>query len=104
VLRHTLLLGRYRAGRLSYVGRTTALSASAGAEVAQFLAMRRVTVSNPIWPSPLPARWVGFHQTEPLIYLPVTPLLVVEVLADRAFEHGRHRHSLRLVRIRPDVA
>jgi ATP-dependent DNA ligase len=101
---HTVLLGRYRAGRLSYVGRTTALSAASGAEVAQFLALRRVTVSNPIWPSPLPARWVGFHQTEPLVYLPVTPLLVVEVLADSAFEHGRYRHSLNLVRIRPDVA
>jgi ATP-dependent DNA ligase len=101
---HTLLLGRYRAGRLSYVGRTTALSAAAGADVAQFLALRRVTVSNPIWPSPLPARWVRFHQTEPLVYLPVTPLLVVEVLADTAFEHGRYRHNLRLVRIRPDVA
>jgi ATP-dependent DNA ligase len=101
---HTLLLGRYEAGRLSYVGRTTALSAAAGAEVAQFLALRRVTVSNPIWPSPLPARWVGFHQTEPLAYLPVTPLLVVEVLADTAFEHGKYRHNPRLVRIRPDVA
>jgi hypothetical protein len=101
---HTLLLGRYRAGRLSYVGRTTALSAAAGAEVAQFLALRRVTVSNPIWPSPLPARWVGFHQTEPLVYLPVTRLLVVEGVGRFSFRTRRYRHSLKLVRIRPDIA
>jgi hypothetical protein len=55
-------------------------------------------------PCRAPCPTFGFHQTEPLVYLPVTPLLVVEVLADSAFEHGRFRHSLRLVLNRPDGA
>jgi hypothetical protein len=32
--------------------------------------------------------------------LPATPIATVEVIADRAFEHGRYRHPLRFARNR----
>ena len=100
----TLLLGHRIGARVLYVGHTTPLSDHASVGVAELLTVLGVTKVPPMWPWPLPARWVGFHQDEPLQYLPVRPIAPVEVLADHAFEHGRYRHSLRLVRIRPDVA
>ena len=74
------------------------------ADVAQMFGQRRITAGLAVWPLPLPARWVGFHQDKPLPYLPVTPGLAVGVLADTAYEYGRYRRPPRFLRIRPDVA
>jgi ATP dependent DNA ligase domain len=60
--------------------------------------LRSITAHTGMWPLPLPARWVGFHQDKPLACLPVRPLLTVEVLADTAYEYGRFRHPLRFLR------
>jgi hypothetical protein len=100
----TLLLGRRIGARVSYVGHTTPLSDHASVDVAELLTILGVTEVPSTSPRPLPARWVGFHQDKPLQYLPVRPIATVEVLADHAFEHGRYRHPMRLVRIRPDAA
>jgi ATP-dependent DNA ligase len=98
----TLLLGRRVGDRLSYVGRTTLLSDRDSASAAELFATLGLAEAPPTWPWPLPARWTGFHQIEPLEYVAVSPLATVEIVADRAFEHGRYRHPLRFVRIRAD--
>lgn len=95
----SLLLGRLDAGgRLRYVGRTHRLGAQ------QRTALDGVLrpVARGVWPQPLPASWAGdLTERRPLPYLPVEPLIAVEV--DVAYEHGRWRHPLRYVRTRPDL-
>jgi hypothetical protein len=40
---------------------------------------------------------------EPVIYIPVQPELVAEIIADRAYEAGRWRHPLPYLRLRGDL-
>ncbi|MEU8075929.1 ATP-dependent DNA ligase [Catellatospora citrea] len=102
---HTVLLGRYDTkGTLRYIGRTVPLDARQRRDLAQqALPQRRGAQPHP-WPQPLPATWAGqLRDPQPLHYTPVAPLLVAEVQADLAWEYGRYRHPLRLVRIRTDL-
>ncbi|MFI7643375.1 hypothetical protein [Nonomuraea sp. NPDC049400] len=95
-----LILGRYdRTGRLRVVGRTTRLTTQAAAELAPLFVP--VSGAHP-WPVPLPPGWAGspYGQHEPITYTPVQPEVVVEVLVDTAVEKGRHRHPVKLLRVR----
>lgn len=55
------------------------------------------------WPERMPSGWLGQWGGPVHTVHRVAPMLVVEVSADTAFEHGRWRHLVRFVRIRPDV-
>ena len=59
----TLLLGRRIGARVSYVGHTTPLSDHASVDVAELLTILGVTEVPPMWPRPLPARWVDSTRT-----------------------------------------
>lgn len=55
-------------------------------------------------PDRMPARWLGDWASDTTRLRHVQPLLVVEVSADTAFEHGRWRHQVRYMRVRTDKA
>lgn len=56
------------------------------------------------WPQPLPTAWIGqLDRHEPQPYVQVEPLLVAEILVDRAYDQGRHRNPVRHLRIRADL-
>lgn len=55
------------------------------------------------WPAQMPSGWLGQWGGPAHTVHRVTPLLVVEVSADTAFEHGRWRHLVRFVRTREDL-
>lgn len=57
------------------------------------------------WPARVPSHRLGHLDGGPALVSVqrVQPLLVVEVTADTAFEHGRWRHPTRFVRVRPDL-
>ncbi|WP_239077018.1 ATP-dependent DNA ligase [Actinocatenispora rupis] len=105
----TLLLGRLDLdGRLRLAGQTTHLPAAVAAEIAPLLhppSVGRQHIQHP-WPQPLPAGWLGRWggQADPLPYRQTDPTLVVEVSADRAYEHGRWRHNPRALRARLDLS
>ncbi|WP_121154890.1 ATP-dependent DNA ligase [Micromonospora pisi] len=100
----TLLLGRFdSAGRLRHVGRAVPLPTAQRQELGALLpvAAWRGPYQRHPWPQSLPPAWTGqFDRPQPLDYIPVEPVIVVEVSADVAWEHGRWRHPLRLLRIR----
>ncbi|WP_213006048.1 ATP-dependent DNA ligase [Paractinoplanes toevensis] len=98
-----LLLGRFddHGRRLRYVARTVPLALSQRQEIGRML-----TASGGVhqWPQPLPAAWIGqVDRREPQPYQQVEPLLVVEVVVDQAYDQGRYRHPVRLLRLRADV-
>ena len=97
-----LLLGRLDArGRLRYIGHTVALTLSQRQEISRMLT---AAGAAPPWPCPLPAAWTGqLDRREPQPYVQVEPLLVVEIVADEAYERGRFRHPVRHLRLRPDL-
>jgi ATP-dependent DNA ligase len=98
-----LILGLpdHRAGRLRIAGSTNLLSARQQADVATYL--RRPAGPHP-WPPRIPAgRLAGFGRRDELPVTLVEPLLVVEIQADAAFEHGRWRHVTRYSRIRAEL-
>jgi ATP-dependent DNA ligase len=102
-----LLLGRYgTAGRLRYVGRTNPLSVPQRRELGSILpvaAWAGPYETHP-WPQPLPAIWSGqFQQPQPIAYVPLEPVIVVEVSADVAVERGRWRHPVTMIRTRLDL-
>ncbi|BCB74500.1 ATP-dependent DNA ligase [Phytohabitans flavus] len=105
----TLLLGRYDTnGRLRYVGRSHQLVVVRRRELAPLLARspqrRRGGIDHP-WPQPLPASWSGqWDRPEPLPYVQVEPTVVVEIAVNGAFEHGRWRHPVHVVRPRLDMS
>jgi len=96
-----LLVGLPLNGQIRIVGRSTSLS---GARAAQVGAMLRPPDGEPLWPAQVPRRWVErfSDSREPLRLTPVHPI-VVEVLADAAWDGHSFRHALRLVRVRPDL-
>jgi ATP-dependent DNA ligase len=94
---HTLIVGRHHAGRLVIVGRSTPLLGLLAAELAQHLAHRAAPVAgqHPRRLRPAPQRTHRAHH--------VHPALVVPIAVDTAIDHGRHRHPIRLVRVRLDL-
>jgi ATP-dependent DNA ligase len=98
-----LLLAELDHGRLAYRGSTLPLSPRKAAELGRLLAPLVAPLSASPWPNPLPARWANLTGGRPVDYTPIHPVLVVEVDADTAFEHGRYRHALRYRRIRADL-
>ncbi len=100
----TLLLGQRRDdGRLAYRGSTAPLTTTQGRDLAPLLAAAALDADQGPWPNPLPGRWANLTAGEPVQYIPIEPLIVVEVEADAAFEHGRYRHVLRYVRFRAEL-
>ncbi len=95
-----LILGAYdSAMELRIVGATGELSAPQRQALREHLFS---AVEHP-WPSEIPAGRLGHWGGGMQLVHPVEPTLVVEVSADRAFDHGRWRHLTRYVRARPDL-
>jgi ATP-dependent DNA ligase len=86
-------------GELVIVGRTTALSTRQAKQLATVLTPA-ATGEHP-WP---PRIGSGHFDGGSLDITRVQPDVVVEVAADSALQAGRHRHPLRLLRLRPDLA
>ncbi|MGW4487874.1 ATP-dependent DNA ligase [Amycolatopsis sp. NPDC004368] len=92
-----LVLGQAdRRGRVRAVGLSTTLSRPALVSLAGRL---RLAKGGPQRVSGLIA---GLHGGEDFTFWPVEPGVVVEARADRAFELGRFRHRLSVVRVRAD--
>lgn len=87
-------------GGLRLAGATRPLPPSLAAQIAELL--EPVDVD----PQRLPAGRLGVlggMNNQQVTVHQVQPKLVVEVLADTAWEHGRWRHRVPLVRLRPDL-
>lgn len=96
----SLLLGRFdNAGRLRMVGRTTPLHRSAAAELGGVL--RPAGPEHPWYGRQFSGGW---NSAEPLVFQPVVPEFVAELVADTAVDAGRYRHPVRYLRLRDDMA
>lgn len=94
-----IVLGRYTAdGVLKVVGRSTPLTTRQITELAAVLT--EVSASGHPWPAEIGSGHFGGGN---VAITHVDPVLVVEVAADTALQSGRHRHPLRLLRIRTDL-
>jgi ATP-dependent DNA ligase len=94
-----LVVGRYRAGELVVVGRTSPLTPDQAAVVAGVLGP--AGPDHP-WPDRIgTGRFGGGRLSVPLTR--VDPSVVVETSADAALQAGVFRHPLRYVRLRPDL-
>jgi hypothetical protein len=94
-----VIAGLYRGDELVVVGRTVLLSPAQSAALGAVL-----TPAGPghPWPDEITSyRWGGRDSKKPLNK--VDPLIVAEVTADPATQAGQIRHSMRFVRIRPDL-
>ncbi|MFD3514853.1 ATP-dependent DNA ligase [Streptomyces sp. NPDC058657] len=96
----TLLLGRYASdGRLRLIARTTPLTAADRREIAA-----QITPAGPEHP------WRGSHFSSgwgtrgELAFEPVQPDTIAEFRTDTAVDDGRHRHPVRFLRLRMDLA
>lgn len=95
-----VVVGRYTAeGVLRIVGRSTALASRQAQELAGLLT--EVPAADHPWPVEISG---GHFGGGPVAITHVNPVLVVEVAADTALQAGRHRHALRVVRLRIDLA
>ena len=95
-----IVVGRYTAeGVLRIVGRSTALTSQQAKELAA--ALTEVPGSGHPWPAEIGGGHFGGGK---VAITHVDPVLVVEVAADTALQAGRHRHALRLLRVRTDLA
>lgn len=95
----SLLLGRFDAGRLRLVARSTPLSRPAAAELGA--ALRPAGPEHPWHGRRFSAGW---GTPEPLVFQPVVPELVAEIDTDTAVDHGTYRHPVRYLRLRDDMA
>ncbi|MEU4675102.1 hypothetical protein AB0F91_45980 [Amycolatopsis sp. NPDC023774] len=77
------------------MGLSTTLSRTALASLAGRL---RFALGGPVRASGVVA---GLPGNDDFMYWPVAPGVVVEALADAAFELGRYRHRLTVVRAKP---
>ncbi|MGY2127742.1 ATP-dependent DNA ligase [Blastococcus sp. SYSU DS0617] len=94
-----LVAGRYRAGELVVVGRTSPLSPRQAGELAAVL---RPGDDDHPWPDRIgTGRFGGGRLSVPLTR--VRPDVVVEVSADAALQAGVFRHPLRFLRVRADL-
>jgi hypothetical protein len=88
-------------GRLRIVGRSAPLSAGAGRNLARFL--RPPRGKHP-WPEEISERVLdGFNKESGTVRLTLVDPVVVEVSADVAWSGRAFRHSVRLVRVRPEL-
>lgn len=95
-----LVLGMHDdAGGLHIVGSTGVLNRRQRQELREHL----FTATEHPWPAEIPAGRIGHWGGGMQVVHLVEPTLVVEVSADRAFDHGRWRHLTRYVRARPDL-
>jgi ATP-dependent DNA ligase len=94
-----LVAGRYRAGELVVVGRTSPLDPRQSAELAAVLTPAEG--AHP-WPERIGTGAFGGGKLS-VALTRVVPTTVVEVSADAALQAGVFRHPLRFVRVRPDL-
>lgn len=95
-----IVVGRYTAvGVLKIVGRSTALTSQQAKALAA--ALTEVPGSGHPWPAEIGGGQFGGGE---VAITHVAPEVVVEVAADTALQAGRHRHALRLLRVRTDLA
>lgn len=95
-----IVVGRYTAdGVLKIVGRSTALTNQQASALAGVLT--EVAGSGHPWPAEIGG---GHFSGGKVSITHVAPDVVVEVAADTALQAGRHRHALRLLRVRTDLA
>lgn len=88
-------------GRLRIVGRSAPLSAGAGRDLARHL---RPPQGKHPWPVEISERVLDrFNKESGPIRLTLVEPLVVEVSADVAWSGQAFRHSVRLLRIRPEL-
>ena len=88
-------------GRLRIVGRSTVLTSKAARELAAHL--RAPEGPNP-WPEEISDRVLDrFNKESGTIRLTLVDPIVVEVSADVAWSGHAFRHSVRLVRVRPEL-
>ena len=93
------MVGRFTAeGMFTMVGRSTALTDRQAKELAA--ALTEVPESDHPWPAEIGGGHFGGGK---VAITHVDPVVVVEVAADTALQSGRHRHALRLLRIRTDL-
>ena len=95
-----IVVGRYTAaGHLRIVGRSTPLSNQQAAQLAIIL------TAAPAASHPWPVEISGGHFGGGSVAIThVDPVVVVEIAADTALQAGRHRHPIRMVRVRSDLA
>lgn len=94
-----IIAGRYTSdGQLRIVGRSGPLSAQHVDELAR--ALTEVRAEDHPWPTEISSGHFGGGK---VAITHVAPTVVVEVSADAATQGGRHRHALRLVRLRSDL-
>lgn len=94
-----IVVGRYTTeGVLKIIGRSTVLTGQQADELAA--ALTEVPDSAHPWPAEIGGGHFGGGQ---VAITHVQPVLVVEVAADTALQAGRHRHALRLLRVRTDL-
>jgi hypothetical protein len=96
-----VVVGLPMRGRLRIVGRSTPLSAGAGRDLARYL--RPPRGEHP-WPEEISERVLDrFTRESGPVRLTLVEPVVVEVSADVAWSGRAFRHSVRLVRIRPEL-
>ena len=94
-----IVVGRFTAeGMFKMVGRSTVLTDRQAKELTAVLT--EVPESDHPWPAEIGGGHFGGGK---VAITHVEPVLVVEVAADTALQSGRHRHALRLLRIRTDL-
>ncbi|MGY3056113.1 ATP-dependent DNA ligase [Streptomyces sp. TE3672] len=95
----SLLLGRFDAGgRLRMIGRTTPLRRAASSELGGVL---RLAGRDHPWHG---RRFsAGWHTSDPLVFQPVVPEFVAEIVAATSVDAGRYRHPVRYLRMRDDM-
>lgn len=96
-----VVVGLPMAGRLRIVGRSAPLSAGAGRDLARYL--RPPRGKHP-WPAEISDRVLErFNKDGGTVRLTLVEPLVVEVSADVAWSGRAFRHSVRLLRARPEL-
>jgi hypothetical protein len=96
-----LVAGLHFGGELRIVGRSSVLSAKTGRELARYL---RPPVGVHPWPEQVgPGALDRFSKDKGPVTLTLVEPLVVEVSADVAWSGRSFRHSLRYLRVRPEL-
>ncbi|GAP61265.1 atp-Dependent DNA ligase [Arthrobacter sp. Hiyo1] len=97
----TVVVGLPMYGRLRIVGRSSVLSAAMSRNLGRYL---RRPVGNHPWPEEIPATWLDrFSKDREPVRLTLVEPIVVEVSADVAWSDRAFRHSVRVLRARPDL-
>ncbi|WP_241710542.1 ATP-dependent DNA ligase [Arthrobacter bambusae] len=97
----TAVVGLPMRGKLRIVGRSTALSARAGRDLARYLHPPR---GDHPWPEEISGGVLDrFTKESGTVHLTLVEPLVVEVSADVAWSGRAFRHAVRLVRVRPEL-